>query len=141
MDKLRTRPKIMDYLSEIMARPFEWSVHDCAVGLAFPIIEIQTGIDLGSPFRGTYDSMTAAIKVYRRAGYEDLAGLLASRFKEISPSFAQFGDVAVLDEPPENWALGVVVGDRVGVVMDDCYGTVERGRMKRAFRIVKEKQT
>jgi hypothetical protein len=140
MNPAQKRTAINGFIAGIVRKPFEWGQHDCAVGLAFPVIELQTGLDLGAPFRGTYDSLLSGMKAFRRAGYETGAHVVAAHFNEVHPAFAQFGDIAIIDEPPENWAFAVVLGERLSVLAPSGAGTIPRSRATRAFSIKEIKQ-
>jgi len=129
------RTHLNGFLGQIGATPFSFGTHDCAVGLAFPVIEMQTGIDLGAPFRGKYSTFLDGAKLYMQAGFEDLEALLRSHFREYHPSAAQVGDIASLPGDPIGWSLGVVLGERIGVLNVTGYCTIERSRALRTFRI------
>lgn len=105
-------------------KPFEWGIHDCCLGLAVPAVIALTGEDIGSPFRGKYTTAFGAIKAIRDAGFDDLETLAASHFSEGHPSSARVGDLAAIKAVDTGWALGVVIGSRIGVLRPDGYGTL-----------------
>jgi hypothetical protein len=123
-------------VDEIKHRPFQWGEHDCGPGLAGAIVLAITGIDCAAQYRGTYDSAASAVRTMRDHGFENLGDLVAAMLPEIHPSMAKIGDiVAIPDQTPFGFALGVVNGERVFVLRETGMGTVDLLAASRAFKV------
>lgn len=118
-----------------MRAPFVWGENDCAIGLAARCVQAITGEDMAAPFRGTYDTAEGAIAALNDAGFADLVAFALAHFEEIHPSQARIGDLALIPSEPTGWTVGVFAGERIGVLTLKGYGTVERERASRAFRV------
>jgi len=118
------------YLADVRARRFRPGSHDCAM-FAAGWVERITGVDHGEPYRGRYRSMDEGAEAMAEDGYESHVGYVASLLPEVSPAFAQTGDLAVVEDD----ALGIVASDRVFVLRPDGLGHVSRLRAKRAFTV------
>jgi hypothetical protein len=106
-------------------KPFAWFQHDCCMGLVVPAVQALTGEDIGAPFRDRpYTSALGALKAIKDAGFDDLEALAASHFPEGHPSSARVGDIAAFKAEDTGWALGIVIGSRIGVLRPDGYGTL-----------------
>lgn len=117
--------------------PFAWGVNDCAVGLACNMVLALTGVDVGAAYRGRYTTRVGALRVLRREGFETLGDLTASLLPEWPhPSMARIGDIVTVPTGSEfGDALGVINGERVFVLMDNGFGTVDRAVASRAFKV------
>ncbi len=125
-------------IDEIKSKPFDWKDNECVVGLCAKVTLAITGVDLAAQYRGTFDSAETAYKVMRRAGFDNLADLVASFLPEYAegPCRAKIGDiVAIPMDSKFKFALGVVNGERVFVLMPDGIGTVDLLDAKRAFMV------
>lgn len=137
------RENFHNLIVECHTKPFEWGEHDCFVGLALPTIKAVLGIDLIDEYRGTYSTALGAMKVIRDRGFDNLGDAIASRFEEIHISHAWAADLVSLEGENTGIALGVVIGERIGVLMPTGYGTIDRlarnpdgsFTVKRTFRI------
>jgi len=89
--------------------PFRWGVHDCALFCA-DVIQAMTGIDFAEQFRGRYENREEAEKFYPN-GLREFVGRFL--YPEISPKFAQRGDVVFFDSPGFGNALGICIGHMV----------------------------
>lgn len=127
-------------VDEVKRRPFDWSrQHDCGLGFVVHIVKAISGVDHGRGFRGKYRSSRGALLVMKRAGFDDLSDMAASRLgseNEIHPSQARMGDVvAFADDSPFKCALGICNGERSLVLRPDGMGTLLTLSAKRAFRV------
>lgn len=120
MDRLKRLPgwrsRLHTCLETIRRRPFDWGVHDCALGLAVPCVEAITGVDLGAAWRGRYSDAAEARATLAVAGHADIGGLLASMFEEIAPSFATTGDLVTLPGEEDGLSMGVVTGSSIAAL-------------------------
>lgn len=128
------------FLEAEARRPFVWGEHDCAL-FACNAVLAMTGVDLAESWRGVYsDAASAAQAITLRLGrgktLEDVAATIAadSSLEEIFPTFAQRGDVVLIDS-----ALGPALAICVGVscVAPSPGGTalVPMTSARRAWRI------
>ena len=118
------RNGLIELVNRIKAAPLVYGTHDCAVGLAFPAIETQIGLDLGAPFRGRYTSFTEGARLYQKAGFKTLAELVGHHLDECPVSQAQYGDIASMPSEHPGWCLGVVFRDHIGVIGPSSYEIV-----------------
>lgn len=131
------RSRLEAAIDQVKAIPFAWeSQIDCGPHLTGRIVEALTGVDVAVAFRGRYTTAAGAVRVMREAGFDNLGDLVASILPEIHPSQAGVGDiVAIADDTPFGFALGVVNGDRAFVMRPDGLGTVELLDAQRAFKV------
>lgn len=100
MNRLDDWPtRLVDAIDRAAAKPFIRGRHDCCL-FACDCIEAMTGVDVGAPFRGNYNSRMSAAKALRLyAGtLEDVARSIAARhgMKPIDAKEAGRGDAALL---------------------------------------------
>ncbi|WP_176086995.1 hypothetical protein [Martelella sp. HB161492] len=118
------------------SEPFSWGENDCAVGLVGNLTLALTGADLAAPWRGRYTTAIGALRVLRHDGFADLGALAASILPECHIARARIGDIAAIpSEDGFGFALGVVNGERIFVLTDAGFGTVDLMTAKRAFRV------
>lgn len=124
-------------IDEIKYVPFDWSTqHDCGPGLAGRMVYAITGEDLTVKYQGKYNSAAGALKVMRKAGFDNLADLVGSFLPEIHPSQASLGDIVAYEmDSPFGFALGIVNGERVFVLRPEGVGTMDLLAAKRAFKV------
>jgi len=92
--------------------PFEWGVHDCCISVC-DVVYAMTETDLASEFRGYRGIKEAAEILKDNGGVEGIAETMAQMYNlpEITPAFAQRGDVVLLNLPPHGDTLGIVSPD------------------------------
>lgn len=131
------RPRFEAVVDEIKWTQFDWKTqHDCVMGLVVRLVEAVTGVDHGAAYRGRYASETGALRVMRKAGFSDIADLVASILDEIHPSQAAIGDlVAFKVDTPFGHALGVVNGERAFVLRPEGIATMDILEADRAFKV------
>lgn len=123
--------------------PFAFGAADCGPNWAGRAIEAVLGTDPAARFRGTYDSAAGALRVMRDAGAGDLAELVGRLLEEatgepcdIHPARARMGDImAVPDDSPFGYLLGICNGERVMVRRADGKGSLDRALATRAWRL------
>ena len=124
--------RLTDYVVPLMGAEFSFGQLDCAL-FAAGAVKAMTGKDLAWGFR-SYRTLKGGLKKLKAAGYDDHIALAADKLPEIPPSFAQVGDVAVV-ETDEGPALGVVQGETIYVMRLDGLGLVPLTTATRAFRV------
>lgn len=98
-------------LLERSEHSFTWGETDCLMTVC-TFLEVITGVNPGSAYRGQYTTEAGALRIIRAGGcssMEELVSQLAAAqgYAEISPRLAQRGDLIALDGP-EGTAFGVV---------------------------------
>lgn len=123
-------------IDDIRAKPFEDGSHECFKGLAVPVLVAIRG-DAGKFSTARYKTMRGGLGLMKRRGFANLADVLASELTEIHPSRATVGDLAAIPAPdsPFGYAIGVVNGDRVFVLLDKSLGTRSLMEVERAFSV------
>lgn len=140
------RSRFNAIIDDLKRKPFSWEdQHDCGLGLACGVVEAITGVDHAARFRERYSTPSGALRMMRKEGFDNLAAMVASFLPEHpGPAFARTGDVmAIEDDSAFGWALGIVNGERVFVLMESGFGTVdllndppgEPQRRRRAFKV------
>ena len=131
------RTRLSEFIDAVRRTPFEWGTFDCGTGLAGPAVAALTGVDVCLPYRGTYASPQAAMRVVLAAGHRNLGDLVASILPELQhPSQATVGDIAAVETGSAlGWSLGVVNGERIFVLRENGLATVELLTAKRAFKV------
>lgn len=124
------RPRLVAYLEAVRARPFAYGSHDCALFVA-GAVEAMTGFDAAAGFRERYDSLKGGLKLLSKGDHVALVGRL---LEEITPAFAQVGDVAVIGEIGIP-ALGLFDGETILVLRDEGLGRMPREAATQAFRV------
>jgi hypothetical protein len=104
LSRLDGWPEILAaHLRAAMAREFAWGAHDCCAFAADGVLAM-TGIDPIAPARGRYADEKRAAVVVRDiggAGVPEAADVLLSAIgaPAIAPTFAQRGDLVLIDAP------------------------------------------
>ncbi|MCF6304406.1 MAG: hypothetical protein L3J33_03435 [Rhodobacteraceae bacterium] len=89
---------------------FVWGEHDCTL-FAARCADAVWGGDIESKHRGKYKTLRGANgRISRHGGL--IAGLEGEGFVEISPAFAQRGDIAIVRQDGRD-ALGVVFNGKI----------------------------
>lgn len=127
MDRLSL---LIAYAADAGQKPFRPGRNDCALFAAGWVKQL-TGEDLARGWRSTYRSLKRGQQMLEEAGFTDHVALAAAHLPEIPPSFAQVGDLAVL----ETQAFGIVAGEMIYCLKPDGLGLVPRSAMRRAFAV------
>lgn len=94
------------YLDRVAEEPFRWGLLDCAL-FAASCVNAMTGIDPASAYRSQYDTAAGAARALREHGAGTLLRTIRATFpNEVSPHFAQRGDVVMKDAT----STGICVG-------------------------------
>lgn len=102
------KSRLTRYLLASRQRPFAYGTFDCALWVA-GAIEAETGVDLGSSYRGRYTTYRGGLRVMRRDGHRDHLAYFAAHLPEAPMAMAAAGDVVALGTD-EGIALGIVQG-------------------------------
>jgi hypothetical protein len=121
--------RLTEFLRANYRRPFEPGRWDCAIWAA-GAVQAMTGEDHLRGLRG-YRSIAEGLRRLQARGYDDHVAYVAAFLPEILPSFAQAGDIAVLDGA----SLGIVQGEHVYCFGTNGFGVVPMTAAGRAFRV------
>lgn len=133
------RENLHNLVIKLHTTPLHWGYTDCWLGLGGPNILAMTGKDYFSDFLGTYDSPIGALRMLKSKGFNSLEEMLKSQFKEIHVSQAWVGDEVIMDGEETGGAIGVVLGERIGVMTLTGYGTIDRMPINAKGEIVQMK--
>ena len=89
-------------------KPFAWGSHDCGTFAAAVETAVTGETGFGDALGG-YKTAIGAARKLRKIGFATIEDLVAARLVEITPSFAQRGDVVAIDTDLGP-AIGVVTG-------------------------------
>lgn len=137
MERLpKWRARLEAAIDEIKGKPFSWEDNECGTGLVGNIVKAITGEDPAAPYRDKHKDAAGALRTMRDAGFTNLGDMAASMLEEIHISEAKIGDIAAMKiDTPFGFALGVVNGERVFVLMEKGIGTVDLLECQRAFKV------
>ena len=113
--------------------PFGWGVHDCAIFARNCQVAV-TGKDRFGDLFGGYKTALGAARRIKRAGFDDIEGLLSAHLPEVPVNFAQRGDVAVVDAG-HGATLAVMLGETVALPGLDGLARYPRALVRRAWRV------
>lgn len=111
---------LSNYILTKRHEPFEYGVNDCCL-FAAGAVEVITGEDPMSEFRGKYDSLKGSIKALKDIGAGTLEATMDNKFPEVEIGHAQRGDLAFFND-----SVGVVVGGFAYFVSDDGLERINR---------------
>lgn len=130
------RSRFEAVIDDIKTTPFAWGTHDCGPGLAGRVVAAMTGVDLSAQYASDYHDAASAARLIRQLGFDTLAELVASLLPPIHPSRAEMGDIAAIHVGgPIGHALGVVNGERIIVLKETGYGTVDLLDAETCFKV------
>lgn len=128
------KSRLVDYLNQSVGTPFAYGQFDCFL-FTLGAVAVMTGFDLTADYRGSYATLRQGVAMARKRGIRDHVDLVSRHFEEIAPSFAQAGDIAVVDGA-EGPALGLVQGEHIYSLIPSGMVTVSLLVAQRAFRVV-----
>jgi len=138
--------RLAEYLEEHNSTPFEWGRFDCCLFVCGAILAM-TGVDPAKNLHGRYVNETGASDVlleeYGEDSLEEIVAAICERegFPEITPSFAQRGDVVVVNAPLSgdsmfHVCLGIIApGGRAAVASPRGFILFPINRVIRAWRV------
>ena len=115
--------RLDQFLAERREQPFIWGRHDCCL-FASDAIHAMTGTDVAADFP-PYDTALGARKALKEyagaSSVAELADWIAELYgiREIPPSFAQRGDVVLLNRDRLGGELPTPAGQTLGIVALD----------------------
>lgn len=105
MNRIENWPTLLaEFIDSRRELPFAWGERDCCL-FAADAVEVITGTDFAADYRSTYDSALSAHRVIAAAG--GVPALVP--FDEVEPSYAQRGDVVLLEQDGRD-CLGIHLG-------------------------------
>ena len=125
--------RLQAHIEEWRHKKFEWGKADCALFCLYAEKAI-CGSSRFDDFIGQYRSAAGSVKTLLKIGGGDLAASVGARLREIKPSEAQRGDVALIDTPLGD-ALSLVVGDRVAAMGKDGLIFLPLDAAKKAWKV------
>jgi hypothetical protein len=125
--------RLQAHIEEWRHKKFEWGKADCALFCLYAEKAI-CGSSRFDDFIGQYRSAAGSAKALLKIGGGDLAASVGARLREIKPSEAQRGDVALIDTPLGD-ALSLVVGDRVAAMGKDGLIFLPLDAAKKAWKV------
>ena len=130
------RVRFKDTIDNIRREAFAWGSSDCLYGLTVPVLKALTGETYFKRYR-RYKTAKGALSVMRRAGFDNLADLVASELTEVHPSQVFVGDIVAIPTDDEfGFSLGAVNGERVFVLHQNGLGTRDLLEATRAFQVI-----
>ena len=103
-------------------------VNDCCMFAADAVLEI-TGVDVAAAFRGyrTHEEATSIVQSF--GGFAEMCDAIASKFgvPEVRLSFAQRGDLVLVQIDENSFALAIVDMDGIHAVTPGQYGLLSIG--------------
>lgn len=131
------RGRMQAFLAEVGRREFAWDGADCAVAFVGEHVHSMLGQDLAAPYRGKFGDAFGALRTIRAAGYADLPSLVSSLLPAIPPSAAATADILGMPDPdsPIGFALGICSRDRILVLKERGYGSLDRCVASHAWRV------
>ena len=125
--------RLQAHIEEWRHKKFEWGKADCALFCLYAEKAI-CGSSRFDDFIGKYRSAAGSVKALLKIGGGDLAASVGARLREIKPSEAQRGDVALIDTPLGD-ALSLVVGDKVAAMGKDGLIFLPLDAAKKAWKV------
>ncbi len=113
MRRLKDWPgRLASFITATEDDSFVWGENDCCLRAA-NAVKVITGVDVATKFRGKYKTARGAAGVLKRftnGGVGELAFKIAQDYglEEIHPSFAQRGDVVLVELPETGPSLGFI---------------------------------
>lgn len=97
----------------------------------------MTGINPRASFPANYHTAIGALLALHNLGFSDLNELVASFLQPVpgGPSAARVGDLAAIESTSVGWGLGFFLGERIGVLGADGYGTIARSEATLAYAV------
>ena len=128
--------RLTEIINAASSRRFLCGEYDCFIFCA-DVVEAITGRDLfeGYDFRGKYKTPKGAIKLIKKNGFVDIEAIWDHFAEPVDISFAQRGDIILIDVDEELPATGPVIDSRAAFLSKQgvTYRNVADGL--RAWRI------
>lgn len=125
---------LADLVEARRATPFAWGSNDCAT-FAAEAARAITGEDYAAGQLGGYKTALGAARKLRGLGFASIEDLAAADLPEISPAFAQRGDLAIFDSAGQGPGLAVVLGQVIAAPGPGGLDLLRLQAARRAFRV------
>lgn len=125
--------RLQAHIEEWRHKKFEWGKSDCGHFCLYAEKAI-CGASRFDDWIGQYSSQNGFARFLVKMGVGDLAASVGARLREINPSKAQRGDVALIDTPAGD-ALSLVVGDKVAAMGKDGLIFLPLNAAKKAWKV------
>lgn len=133
--------RLSAFLDARRAARFEYGGHDCCLFVADALLAM-TGVDFAAAFRNRYNSSFGALRRMREACADATVDAVAGQvfgahgLAEISPLFAQRGDVLALSLAREGMVLGLIALDGMPVIAAERgWGVSDRVYAMKAWHV------
>lgn len=121
---------LVEHIEQARGKAFEWGQHDCALWAA-EWVRKCTKVDLGSGWRGMYETKEGAAREMRARGFLKPADIAADCLTSIPVALARRGDITL----HPNGALGICNGRVSAFVAETGLLEIPTLACKRAWRI------
>lgn len=128
------RARLDRYLDDVDTEHFQWGVFDCGIFVA-GCIKAMTDVDLAAGIAGSYSDFAGSIRVLRKRGYQDHVAYFAAHLREIHPSEATHGDIAVVPAVQGQYSLALVNNQSLICLSESGRRPLSRSAALRAFRV------
>lgn len=129
--------RLHEHVDAIKNTPFAWSNNNCGKHWAGGAVEAMTGVDVTSKY-GSATTVRGLVAAMRRAGFDNVADLVAAELPEIPEGVCQarLGDIAAIpNDDAFGYTLGIVNGETILVLGEASMGHVPLFKATRAFRV------
>ena len=132
--------KLAAYLSKVQNKPFKYGTLDCAI-FTVSAVDSQIGTKLKSKLFGKYKDLKGVAKRIKEIGKGKYINAIEkickdNKFKEISPDYAQRGDVCIMKQNKKT-LMGIIGLNNNPVFIGKNDGLVEfdKNVIERVWRI------
>jgi len=125
--------RLQAHIEEWRHKKFEWGKSDCGHFCLYAE-KAMCGASRFDDWIGQYSSQNGFARFLVKMGVGDLAASVGARLREINPSKAQRGDVALIDTPAGD-ALSLVIGDKVAAMGKDGLVFLPLISAKKAWKV------
>ena len=132
--------KLAAYLSKVQNKPFKYGTLDCAI-FTVSAVDSQIGTKLKSKLFGKYKDLKGVAKRIKEIGKGKYIHAIEkickdNKFKEISPDYAQRGDVCIMKQNKKT-LMGIIGLNNKPVFIGKNDGLVdfEKNVIERVWRI------
>ena len=125
--------RLQAHIEEWRHKKFEWGKSDCGHFCLYAE-KAMCGASRFDDWIGQYSSQNGFARFLVKMGGNDLAASVGARLREINPSKAQRGDVALIDTP-DGSALSLVIGDKVAAMGKDGLIFLPLDAAKKAWKV------
>ena len=131
--------KLAKFLEKIKNKPFKYGTLDCAIFTA-SAVDSQIGTKLKSKLFGKYKDLKGVAKRIKEIGKGKYINAIEkickdNKFKEISPDYAQRGDVCIMKQN-KKLLMGIIgLNNKPVFISDSGFNEFDRNLIERVWRI------